>query len=76
VATGPTAIMLPLQGVSLIDRTGQVFDDPTARKALFDSIRATHGGAELIEFDNHINDVAFSAAAAGKLLELIGSNNH
>ena len=35
-ATGPTTIMLPLQGVSAIDRTGQTFNDPMARMALFD----------------------------------------
>ena len=70
-ATGPTAIMLPLQGVSAIDRTGQAFDDPTARKALFDAIRTTHGQAELIELNNHVNDIAFAEAAARKLLELM-----
>ena len=39
-ATGPAAILLPLQGVSAIDRAGQPFDDPAARAALFDGIRA------------------------------------
>ena len=28
---GPTAIMLPREGVSAIDRDGQPFDDPAAR---------------------------------------------
>lgn len=72
-ATGPTAIMLPLQGISAIDQTGKPFDDPKARKALFDGIRATHGTVELIELDNHINDVAFAQAAARKLLNLIAT---
>lgn len=70
-ATGPTAILLPLQGVSAIDKVGQPFDDPRARQALFDAIRQTHGSAELIECNSHINDRAFATAAAEKLLELI-----
>jgi uncharacterized protein (UPF0261 family) len=70
-ATGPTAILLPLQGVSAIDRSGQSFDDPPARQALYAGIRANHGGAELVEMDCHINDSQFAEAAAKKLIELI-----
>ena len=40
-ATGPTAIVLPLKGVSAIDREGQPFDDPAARSALFGVLRRT-----------------------------------
>jgi uncharacterized protein (UPF0261 family) len=71
VASGPVSIMLPLAGVSAIDRPGQPFDDPTARDALFNGIRRTHGHVELIEMDNHINDPAFAEAAAGKLLSML-----
>ena len=39
-ATGPVAILLPGRGVSAIDREGQPFDDPAARKALHDAIRS------------------------------------
>ena len=70
-AKGPACILLPLQGVSAIDRAGQPFDDPAARAALFEGIRRNHGSAELIEFDRHINDPAFAEAAANKLLALI-----
>lgn len=70
-ATGPTAILLPLKGVSSIDRSGQTFDDPTARTALFAAIRSKHAAAELIELDNHINDTAFAEVAAQKLRDLI-----
>jgi uncharacterized protein (UPF0261 family) len=73
-STGPTAILLPLNGVSAIDQTGQPFDDPAARQATFDAIRQNHGNVELIELPNHINDQQFAEAAAHKLLELIGSN--
>ena len=70
-ATGPTSIMLPLLGISAIDKMGQPFDDPDARTALFEGIRATHGNVELVELDHHINDASFAEAAANKLLALI-----
>ncbi|MDB5339477.1 MAG: hypothetical protein JWN70_5096 [Planctomycetaceae bacterium] len=70
-STGPVAIILPLQGVSAIDKTGQSFDDPQAREALYDAIRQNHGAVELIEMNNHINDPDFAAAAANKLLEFL-----
>ena len=68
---GPAAIMLPLEGVSAIDREGESFDDPRARKALFDGIRASHGSVELVELGLHINDNAFAEAAANKLIQLM-----
>lgn len=68
-ATGPTCMMIPLKGVSAVDQAERAFDDPDARQALYDVIRATHGAVELIELDNHINDTAFAAAAAQQLLQ-------
>jgi uncharacterized protein (UPF0261 family) len=73
-AKGPAAILLPLQGVSAIDRAGQPFDDPTSRAALYNAIRAHHGAIELVEIDNHINDEAFSTTAARRLLAMITKN--
>jgi len=70
-AVGPTCIMIPLKGVSAIDQVGNAFDDPAARQALYDGIQATHGSAELLGFDKHINDSAFAELAAQKLLHLI-----
>ena len=71
---GLSAIFLPLQGVSAIDRQGQSFDDPAARVALYDAIRANHGSVELVEMDLHINDPKFAEACARKLLELMGKH--
>jgi uncharacterized protein (UPF0261 family) len=68
---GPTCLMLPLQGISAIDRSGQPFDDPTARSALFNAIRARHGSVELIEHDAHINDPDFAEAAARRLIAML-----
>jgi len=70
-AQGPVAVLAPMQGVSAIDRFGQPFDDPPARRALVDSLRAAAPGIEVREIDCHINDAEFAIAAANRLLELI-----
>ena len=71
-ARGPTAILVPLRGVSAIDREGQPFWWPEADQALFQSLR--HWLApqvELIELDLHINDPEFAESAVQKLLGLM-----
>lgn len=68
---GPAAVLLPLAGVSAIDRTGQPFDDPAARKALFDAIRKLVPRDQIQELDLHINDAGFAKAAVNTLLQLI-----
>ncbi len=72
---GPTTILLPLRGVSAIDRTGQPFDDPAARTALFEGVRQSCQATETIELDCHINDPEFAEHAAAKLLEILGKLN-
>jgi uncharacterized protein (UPF0261 family) len=73
-AKGPTAILLPLRGVSAIDREGQPFWWPEADAALFQSIRHwVAPGVKLIECDCHINDPEFAAAAAETLLGLLAA---
>lgn len=68
---GPAAILLPRDGVSAIDKAGQPFDDPTARAELFDGIRSSCGGVEVVELPCHINDPQFAEAAARRLLDLM-----
>jgi uncharacterized protein (UPF0261 family) len=71
-ATGPTAVMLPLKGVSAIDADGGAFWWPEADGELFHAVRGgMKPGATLIEMDRHINDPDFAAACANKLLELM-----
>lgn len=70
-SVGRAAVLLPRQGVSAIDRAGQPFDDPVARRALFDAIRQTAGPVEVRELDCHINDPSFAEAAAETLCRLI-----
>lgn len=71
-STAPTAIFLPLKGISAIDAHGKPFWDPAADAALFDAIRqhlSTH--VRLVELDLHINDPDFARALATALLETI-----
>jgi uncharacterized protein (UPF0261 family) len=69
---GPTAILVPKQGVSAIDREGQPFWWAEADAALFASLRNWLGpNVELIELDFHINDPAFAEALARTLLRMM-----
>ena len=72
-ARGPTALLVPLAGVSAIDKEGQPFWWPEADAALFQSLRQwISPRVKLIELDMHINDPRFAEAAAATLLRLMG----
>jgi uncharacterized protein (UPF0261 family) len=69
-ARGPTALFLPLQGLSDIDRPGRRFHDPAADGALFESLRSALGSSvELIDEDANAADPEFGMAMARWLLE-------
>jgi len=71
-ARGPTMILMPLQGVSAIDREDGPFWWPEADAALFQSIRNWVGpSVKLLEVDRHINDPAVAQIAAETLLAMI-----
>ena len=72
-ATGPTELFVPLRGVSAIATDGQVFYDPEADAALFETIRTDldRSKVELHEIDADVNDPAFALAMANRLHELI-----
>jgi uncharacterized protein (UPF0261 family) len=72
-ATGPTALFVPLGGVSIIDAPGQPFHDPAADAELFEALREGLEGTavELIEMPGNINDPEFAAAMAAKLDEFV-----
>jgi uncharacterized protein (UPF0261 family) len=75
-ATGPTALFLPLGGVSMIDAEGQPFHDPEADEALFAALRDGLGdNVELIEMDANVNDPEFAAAMADKLDEYMNRSS-
>ena len=65
-------MLVPLRGVSAIDREGQPFWWPEADAALFQSLRNWIGPqVKLIELDLHINDPEFARVAAETLLAMI-----
>jgi uncharacterized protein (UPF0261 family) len=73
-ARGPTVVLVPLRGVSAIDRQGQPFWWPEADAPLFQSLRnwmSPH--VRLIELDLHINDPAFAEQAATLLLDMMAN---
>jgi uncharacterized protein (UPF0261 family) len=73
LASGPTALYVPLRGVSMIAVEGQVFHDPEADEALFRAVRENvdHSKVELHELDLDVNDPEFALAMANRLHELI-----
>lgn len=71
-AVGPVAVMLPLQGVSMLDRPGGEFWDPEADRACYEAIRAhLHRTVPVIEIDSNINDPEFVDRAVDTLLSMI-----
>jgi len=73
-ASGPVTVLIPLQGISAIDKVGGPFYSPTAlsayRSALKESLNPT---IRLIELDAHINDDVFARVAAELLMETLGT---
>jgi uncharacterized protein (UPF0261 family) len=71
---GPVVVLLPLRGVSAIDREGQPFYDPTASAAFREALKAgLDSRIPVRELDLDINDEAFANAAAEALLSLLPS---
>ncbi len=72
-AEGPVVVLLPVRGVSAIDREGQPFHDPAADAAFREALKtALDPRIPVRELDLHINDDAFADAAADALLGLLG----
>jgi uncharacterized protein (UPF0261 family) len=64
LATGPTALLLPQQGLHAWDREGQPMHDPAGQAAFIAELRASAPkNVQLHDLDLHINDPAFSDAA-------------
>ena len=71
-ATGPTALFVPLKGVSMIATDGGPFHDAAADEALFAAVREGLGeNVELYELDLDVNDPAFADAMANRLDEMV-----
>ncbi|MFB7183042.1 Tm-1-like ATP-binding domain-containing protein [Streptomyces sp. NPDC056257] len=74
-ASGPTAVCVPLRGLSTLGAPGGPYHDPGADRALFTALREGLRGsaARLYDYDTHINDPAFGRAAADRLHDMIGA---
>jgi uncharacterized protein (UPF0261 family) len=72
-AHGPTAMRIPLRGLSTLGAPGGPYHDPAADIALFSALRDALAGSavEIHEVDTHLNDPAFGHAAADHLHRLI-----
>ena len=71
-AQGPTVVMLPLKGVSMIDAADKAFYDPEADAALFASLKENlRPDIQVVELNNHINDDDFALALAQTLEQLL-----
>jgi uncharacterized protein (UPF0261 family) len=73
-ASGPVIVLIPLQGVSAIDKAGGPFYSRDALNAYRRALRATLSPTiQLVEIDAHINDPSFAGAAADLLIELLSN---
>ena len=75
-AKGPTAVLLSLKGISVLDLVDKNFVDHEANYALFQTLKENlRTGIEIKEMDVHINDEAFSDEAAKMMYKLMGGND-
>ncbi|WP_336159747.1 Tm-1-like ATP-binding domain-containing protein [Amycolatopsis sp. VC5-11] len=72
-ASGPTALVVPGRGVSALDTSGGLFEDPAADEALTTAAVAAVADSpvEVLHVDAHINDPEFARAAAETLLRYL-----
>src|SRR5438874_285278 len=71
-ARGPTALFVPLKGVSMIAIEGQPFRDAEADEALLAGLHETLGPhVERHDLEVDVNDESFAVAMADRLHELI-----
>jgi len=71
-AKGPTALFVPLRGISMIATEGQPFHDAAADEALFSAVREDLAqNVELHELDIDVNDPGFALAMADRLHEML-----
>jgi uncharacterized protein (UPF0261 family) len=71
-AAGPAVVIVPLKGVSMLDRPDGPFWAPDADAACFRALReGLRPDIRLIEDDSNINDPEFADRAVAALLALI-----
>ena len=68
---GPVVVLLPLQGISMLDSPGNTFWDPDADHACFDAFRSClKPDIRVIEINANINDPVFADRATQAFFEL------
>jgi len=73
-STGPIAVLLPTEAISVISAKGQPFHDPAADAALFTALRDNlRNDISIIEEPAAINDPAFAHLCAETLIQLMNS---
>lgn len=72
-ATGSVAVMVPTGGLSIPSRPGDVFWDPAADEGFLRTLRDNlRPDIPVTTQACHINDPAFAAAVAAKMLQMLG----
>lgn len=71
-ATGPIAVMVPTEGLSIPSVPGGVFWDPEADAAFLETLRANlRADIPLTTHPQHVNDAAFAEAVADRFVALV-----
>lgn len=71
-AKGPVTFLLPLKGVSMLDKEGEIFWSPEADGAMFATIKEhVSADIEVVEMDANINDPDFAEKAVEMLLKMM-----
>lgn len=74
-AAGPVTVLIPLRGVSALDKSGMPFYSQAALDAYRHALKAVLSPAiRLVELDAHINDESFSLAAVDLLMESLAGS--
>jgi uncharacterized protein (UPF0261 family) len=68
-------VLVPLQGVSAIDKIGAPFYSPEALDAYRRALKTSLSPAiRVVELDAHINDEGFAISAVDLLMESLGAS--
>jgi uncharacterized protein (UPF0261 family) len=71
-SNGPIKVVLPLKGLSQIDKEGSVFYNPKINRVLFESLKNNlQANIKIEEVEMHINDLEFSELIANQMIKLI-----
>jgi uncharacterized protein (UPF0261 family) len=74
-AKGPVTVLIPLRGVSAIDKLGGAFYSQEALDAYRRALKASlNPVVRLVELDAHINDEGFALVAADLLMEMLSAS--